>query len=123
MSKATEKDFKDGKVGLMGNKLEKEDRNDPFDRQKCIDGWKQKIISSSTCLVLGVGGIGCSVAFTLARLGVGKIILVDRDKVETTNLNRQMLFTIKQVGKFKVDSAKETLISQHILKKNNPIIE
>jgi len=110
-------------TGLMGNKIGKENPNDPFDRQQCIDGWKQDVISTSKCLVLGVGGIGCSVAFTLARLGVGKVILIDRDKVETTNLNRQILYTPKHVGKDKVTSAKETLISQHVLIKNQPIIE
>jgi len=43
-------------------------------------------------LVLGCGGLGCTVAFALARLGIKKIILIDYDKVEISNLNRQILF-------------------------------
>jgi molybdopterin/thiamine biosynthesis adenylyltransferase len=43
------------------------------------------------CFVMGTGGLGQSVAFALARLGVAKIILLDMDNYEATNLNRQIL--------------------------------
>lgn len=97
-----------------------EDKSDPFDRQRCINNegkiyWDQKKLSSQKVLVLGVGGIGSCVAFNLARIGVGKITLVDRDVVETTNLNRQMLYTHKDLGKSKAEAAAESLKANHIV--------
>lgn len=95
-----------------------EDKNDPFDRQKCVcyEGkmrWDQEKISAQKALVLGVGGIGSCVAFSLARIGVGKITLIDRDVVETTNLNRQVLYAQKDVGRSKVEAAAECLRANH----------
>ena len=53
-------------------------------------------------------------AIGLARLGVGKLILVDKDVVEEHNLNRQILFTKEDVGKSKVKQAHERIL-QHIV--------
>lgn len=53
----------------------------------------QKRISESTVLLVGCGALGCSLANTLTRAGVGTLRLVDRDWVELTNLQRQSLFT------------------------------
>lgn len=64
-----------------------------FDRQIRIPGWDQAKVESQVCLVLGVGGLGSGVAMGLARMGVGKIILVDKDVVDLTNLNRQILYS------------------------------
>ena len=99
-----------------------EDKSDPFDRQRCINFegqtyWDQNKLSSQKVLVLGAGGIGSCVAFNLARIGVGKITLIDRDVVETTNLNRQMLYTHKDVGKSKAEAAAESLRANHIVGK------
>lgn len=110
-----------GKPKEKKEKLPPEDINDPFDRQKCIFGWKQDIIKKQRCLVLGVGGIGCTVALSLMRLGVGNIILVDYDKVETTNLNRQILYNLDSVGKLKVEAAKENLEKYHMISNNTKI--
>jgi len=85
------------------------DPNDPFDRQRCIQGFEHGLIEKQTCLVLGSGGLGCTVAFALARLGVGKIILVDRDVVECSNLNRQILFSRNHIGKPKATAAADGL--------------
>ena len=63
-------------------------QDDPFDRQKRIENWNQDKIEKQVCLLLGAGGLGCSVALGLARLGIGKMILIDKDVVETSNLNR-----------------------------------
>lgn len=92
-----------------------EDPLDPFDRQRYMYNFKQGVVEEQTCLLLGVGGLGCATAFALARLGVKKIVLVDRDTVAVSNLNRQMLFTVAQVGRRKVDAAAESLQSQHVL--------
>ena len=49
-------------------------------------------------MVLGVGGLGCGVSMGLARLGVKKIIMLDKDVVDASNLNRQILFRPEDVG-------------------------
>ncbi len=65
----------------------------------------QKKILSSRILVVGAGGLGCPLLLYLANTGVGNIGIVDYDKVEMSNLNRQILFTSKDVGKYKVTQA------------------
>ena len=52
---------------------------DVFDRQRCIIGFDQGKIEEQVCFVLGTGGVGQDAALALARLGVGKIILLDCD--------------------------------------------
>ena len=66
----------------------------------------QKKILNSRVLIIGMGGLGCPVLTYLAASGVGTIGIVDHDKVELSNLNRQTLFTLKDIGKFKVTRAK-----------------
>src|SRR3989338_5321829 len=73
--------------------------NDPFDRQRCVEGWDQEKLSRQVCLLLGVGGLGGGIALVLARLGGGKIVLVDKDTVDVTNLNRQLLFAPGSQGR------------------------
>lgn len=65
--------------------------------------------------MLGTGGLGCTVALSLARLGVGKLILLDRDVVEVSNLNRQVLFGPSDVGKPKCEAAKNSLLETHVV--------
>ena len=67
----------------------------------------QKKIFSSKVLVIGVGGLGCPLITYLAASGVGKIGILDFDKVELSNLNRQTLFGAEDLGKFKVLQAKK----------------
>lgn len=72
-----------------------------------IDG--QEIICNSNVLVIGVGGLGCSVAQYLVAAGIGRITLVDDDEVEHSNLQRQVLHFEKDIGRKKVISAKDKL--------------
>jgi len=58
---------------------------------------------------LGCGGLGCTVALGLVRLGVKKIFLVDKDTVDYHNLNRQILFSKEDIGKPKVEAAVKAL--------------
>lgn len=57
--------------------------------------------------VFGIGGVGGYTVEALARSGVGQLDLIDDDKVCITNVNRQLLATLKTVGQYKVDVAKE----------------
>ncbi len=67
-------------------------------------------------VVLGLGGLGSNIAISLARIGVGHLILADFDVVEPSNLNRQQYF-ISDIGKYKTDA-----IKNHI-KNINPFIK
>jgi sulfur carrier protein ThiS adenylyltransferase len=58
--------------------------------------------------IAGLGGLGSQIAFALARVGVGTLVLVDYDVVEPSNLNRQQYF-IDQIGMLKVDALRENL--------------
>ena len=60
-------------------------------------------------MVIGLGGLGCPLLTYIASSGVGKIGIVDFDKVEISNLNRQTLFSPSDIGKFKVNQAKKAI--------------
>tara|TARA_A100001015_G_scaffold321410_1_gene451999 strand:+ start:2849 stop:3592 length:744 start_codon:yes stop_codon:yes gene_type:complete len=70
----------------------------------------QKKIKASKVLVLGLGGLGCPLSIYLASLGVGTIGIVDEDKVELSNLNRQIIYNVSDIGKYKVGIAKKKII-------------
>jgi len=70
----------------------------------------QKKISSAKVLIVGMGGLGCPVALYLSNLGIKNIGIIDHDKVDFSNLNRQILFNAKDIGKFKVIQAKKFLL-------------
>lgn len=69
----------------------------------------QKKLLSSKVLIVGAGGLGSPAAMYLAAAGVGTIGLADADSVELTNLQRQIIHGSADVGKTKVESARETL--------------
>ena len=66
----------------------------------------QKKINKAKVLIIGVGGLGCPLLSYLASSGVNNIGIVDHDKIELGNLNRQILFNTSDLGKYKVDQAK-----------------
>lgn len=68
----------------------------------------QKKFSAASIAVCGLGGLGSSIAIALARAGVGKLILIDFDKVDITNLHRQQ-YKIEQIGKYKTEALRENL--------------
>lgn len=81
-------------------------------RQTKLDdfgGVGQRKLTDATVIVVGIGGIGCPALQYLACSGVGKLILVDDDIIDITNLNRQILFSPADVGRPKVEVAKEQL--------------
>lgn len=71
----------------------------------------QRAIFNSKVLVVGAGGLGSIVLPYLAAAGVGRIGVVDFDRVEWHNLNRQIIHQEKSVGQSKVESAKDTLVA------------
>lgn len=73
--------------------------------------WDQERLWKSTVVIIGIGGGGGVVAELLARTGIGHIVLVDGDKFEESNLNRQIFSTQDTIGTSKVKAAKERLLS------------
>lgn len=67
-------------------------------------------LKNATVAVFGIGGVGSFVCEGLARSGVGNFILIDYDKTDETNINRQLIATEKTVGKYKVDLMKERIL-------------
>lgn len=65
-------------------------------------------VKSAHVAVLGLGGLGSNVAVMLARLGIGHITIIDYDRIEPSNLNRQSYY-IDDIGKFKCDALREQI--------------
>ena len=80
-----------------------------YARQQLIEGWSQETIDNGTIMIIGVGALGCEIAKDFALMGIGKLILVDLDTVETSNLSRQMLFKSGDEGRPKAEVAAERL--------------
>lgn len=81
-----------------------------FDRCESLIGAKElKSLRNCKVAVVGLGGVGGTAAECLLRSGVGTLKIIDCDKVDPTNLNRQILYTRKSVGKRKTDVAAKRL--------------
>lgn len=80
-----------------------------FEREVLLIGDKINILKNKTVLVLGLGGVGGYVTESLARCGIGNLILVDYDKVDITNINRQIIATYDTVGRLKTECFKERI--------------
>jgi len=78
-----------------------------FDRLELIIGDKIENLKDKNILVLGLGGVGGHAFETLLRSGIGTITVVDNDKIDITNLNRQLLSNKNNIGKYKVDEAEK----------------
>ncbi len=74
-----------------------------------IGGERQMLIAKSSAAIVGCGGLGSTAAELLARGGIGKLILIDRDVIEESNLQRQALFNEKDVGKSKAKVAEAAI--------------
>ncbi len=82
-----------------------------FSRSELIVGREgMEKITHSTVAIFGIGGVGSYAAEALARTGIGKIILVDYDIIDISNINRQVHATTSTIGMYKVDAMKERLL-------------
>ena len=83
---------------------------DYLERSKQLLG-DEKISSfaDKTIVVIGIGGVGGTALESLARSGFKKFVIIDSDKIDVSNLNRQVLFTSKNIGENKVDAAAKHL--------------
>ena len=80
-----------------------------FEREKLLIGNDIEILSNKTILVLGLGGVGGYTVESLARCGIGHLILVDYDIVDITNINRQIIALHSNIGKKKTSCFKERI--------------
>ena len=67
-------------------------------------------LKNSKVAIFGIGGVGSFVCEGLARSGIGNFILVDYDKTDESNINRQLIATVNTIGKYKVDLMKERIL-------------
>ncbi|MDX1545231.1 MAG: HesA/MoeB/ThiF family protein, partial [Christiangramia sp.] len=83
-----------------------------YSRQKKLhqigDAGQEKL-KNARVLVIGAGGLGCAVLPYLASAGIGTLGIIDGDKVEETNLHRQVLYTESSLKAFKVEEARDRL--------------
>lgn len=83
-----------------------------YNRQIIMPEWGeegQKKLKSSRVIITGVGGLGCSSSLYLAVAGIGELIIIDNEKFELSNLNRQILGWTKDIGRPKVNAVTEKL--------------
>lgn len=91
-----------------------EDEKKRYLRHMGIPSWDpgiQEKLKNSSVFVAGAGGLGSSLLYYLVSAGIGNITICDYDRVDLSNLNRQILHNEKSIGTLKVDSAMETLAS------------
>ncbi len=89
-----------------------DEERERYDRQILVRGIGeegQEKLKKARVVIAGIGGLGTPAALYLAAVGIGTIRLIDRDVVQLSNLNRQILHWKKDIGRHKVDSAGEKL--------------
>lgn len=80
---------------------------DRYDRLRLIPWWDQDRLRNATIMVVGAGAIGNELVKNLTLLGIGRILIIDMDSIESTNLTRSILFRAKDVGRNKAEVAAE----------------
>lgn len=81
-----------------------------LDRLEILIGNKNiKKLKNTTVLIIGLGGVGGHALESIARSGIGKVIIVDKDVVDITNLNRQIITKKNNIGENKVDVAENRI--------------
>ena len=70
----------------------------------------QQKLNNATVVLVGMGGLGCPVSQSLIASGIGKLKIIDGDKIELSNLHRQPLYGVEDIGRLKVQVANEKLM-------------
>ena len=83
--------------------------HDRYSTLRQINWWEQQRLAESKVMVIGAGALGNDVLKNLALIGVGRVIVVDFDKIEAANLSRAILFRPEHYGRFKAEVAAEQL--------------
>jgi adenylyltransferase/sulfurtransferase len=81
------------------------DEDDPFDRLRLISWWDQARLAKARVMVIGAGALGNEVLKNLALLGIGHVVVIDMDRIETSNLSRSVLFRRADAGQPKAEVA------------------
>ena len=84
--------------------------NPRFQRQRLLLGDSEEKLFAASVAVFGIGGVGSFAAEALARAGIGQIDLFDKDVVDITNTNRQLIALSSTIGKAKVDIMRDRII-------------
>ena len=92
---------------MTEQKLTHEQINEALDERHTPE--IQELLSRGNVAIAGLGGLGSNIAYSLARIGVGHLHLIDFDVVDITNLNRQQYF-IEHLGMYKTDALKSLLL-------------
>ena len=93
-----------------------------FNRQIKLWGiYTQKNLSTKHIVIVGCGGLGCSIAYALGTSGIGEITLVDFDEVGIHNIHRQIAFTLEDENKKKCEVLKNVIVSKNKFVKVNNI--
>ena len=93
-------------MGLTEQQIERYSRQIILEQ---VGGVGQEKLLASKVLIVGAGGLGCPVALYLAAAGVGTLGIIDSDKVDLTNLQRQVIHNTSDIGREKVASAAEKI--------------
>jgi len=101
---------------------EEEVHEDRFSRFRLIPWWDQKKLQSARVLVIGAGALGNEILKNLVLLGFERIVIVDLDKVEESNLSRSILYRSSDVGSYKAEAAARSVLALAANVKVKPLV-
>jgi molybdopterin/thiamine biosynthesis adenylyltransferase len=110
LGQCKEKYFAEGTVGQVPLDMNTNDfEEDRYSRLRLIPWWDQEKLKKAKIMVAGAGAIGNELLKNLALLGIGRILIVDLDQIENSNLSRSILFRAGDEGRSKAEVAAETV--------------